>query len=57
MKLGLGEECVEVSLLMLYEFNMGAKGFVGLAHWKLIDMRGVAVGTFNADKIAKLSVL
>jgi hypothetical protein len=57
MKLGLGEECVEVSLLMLHGFNMGAEGFVGLAHWKLLDVRGGAVGAFNADRITELSAL
>jgi hypothetical protein len=57
MKLGLGEECVEVSLLMLHGFNMGAEGFAGPTHWKLLDVRGGAVGTFNVDRIAKLSAL
>jgi hypothetical protein len=31
--------------------------FVGLTHWKLLDVRGGAVGPFNADRIAKLSAL
>jgi hypothetical protein len=41
MKLGLGKECVEVSPLMLHGLNVGAKSFVGLTHWKLLDVRGV----------------
>ena len=57
MELGLGEECVEVSLLMLHGFDMGTKGFVGLTHWKLLDQRGGAIRAFNADWIAKLATL
>jgi hypothetical protein len=55
MELGLGLECVEVGLLMLHGFNMGAEAFVGLPHWKLLDVRGSAISVFNADRIAKLS--
>jgi hypothetical protein len=32
VELCLGDECVEVSLLVLDGFDMGAKGFVELTH-------------------------